>query len=102
MTSTGYEVKVKEDENYRIYCVDSNKNIRGNYAEGFKHYFSDWELWGTKIGKLEGELKEGGKIIIQGETLEIIKIREVDIDEKIKDPYTAGLDRPIFNPAILN
>jgi len=104
MKNKGFEIKVKENGDYRIYCVDSNKNIRGFYTEGFKHYMSDWELWHGKIGKLEGELKKGEKIIMEGETkeIEIIEIREININKKTKDQYSAGLDRPIFNPNFLS
>ena len=106
MGNKRFEIKVKEKEGFGIYCVDSDKNLKGYYKLGFKHYMSDWELWNGKIGKLEGELKKSEKVIIKEgkieKKLEIIEIKEVNINEKIKDPYIAGFDRPIFKPNILN
>ena len=114
----GYEIAVETpNEGIYVFCVDEKGKTRGFYADGCRHYMSDFELWSDHdgFGQMSGKFENGGEVSAYKkdgrifdeygyrlEKLKVVRVITVDIARAVSDQYVAGIDRPIWQPGSLN
>tara|TARA_Y100000310_G_C20687539_1_gene820041 strand:+ start:663 stop:1088 length:426 start_codon:yes stop_codon:yes gene_type:complete len=117
-TNIGHEILMETSNGlHYIFCVDQDFTVRGMFLDGYRHYFSDHELWkeGSDIGVMlisnepnqtasfyETPNYFSGLDPTDYSGMKVIAHRKIDINKMNEDKYIAGVDRPIFKPGAFN